>query len=186
MSKVEALCRFLERREEFIGQVAHWETVPAKKGEYVPFPEGIDRRILGALKGSGIEEVYTHQRACYESVRQGSHTVVVTPTASGKTLCYNLPVLQTLLEDANSRALYIFPTKALSQDQQSELNLIIEGGELPLPVYTYDGDTPNSVRIAARKSGRIVISNPDMLHAGILPQPSEVDQVYLRPQVCGH
>jgi DEAD/DEAH box helicase domain-containing protein len=169
MSKVEALCRLLEKKEEFIGQVAHWENVPAKKGEYAPLPEGIDRRILDALKGAGVERVYTHQRTCYDSVRRGNHTVVVTPTASGKTLCYNLPVLQTLLEDENSRALYIFPTKALSQDQQSELNLIIEEGKLPLPVYTYDGDTPNSVRIAARKSGRIVISNPDMLHAGILP-----------------
>ena len=169
MSKVEALCRLLEKKEEFIGQVAHWETVPPREGEYAPVPEGIDDRILGALKGSGIERIYTHQRACYETVRRGTHTVVVTPTASGKTLCYNLPVIQTLLEDENSRALYIFPTKALSQDQQSELNQLIEKGSLPLPVYTYDGDTPNSVRIAARKSGRIVISNPDMLHAGILP-----------------
>lgn len=169
MSKVEALCRLLEKKEEFIGQVAHWETVPPREGEYAPVPEGIDDRILGALKGSGIERIYIHQRACYETVRRGAHTVVVTPTASGKTLCYNLPVIQTLLEDENSRALYIFPTKALSQDQQSELNQLIEKGSLPLPVYTYDGDTPNSVRIAARKSGRIVISNPDMLHAGILP-----------------
>jgi DEAD/DEAH box helicase domain-containing protein len=94
--------------------------------------------------------------------------VVVTPTASGKTLCYNLPTLQALLRDEKARALYLFPTKALSQDQQSELNGLV-CGEIPIKVSTYDGDTPESLRVAARDTGRSIISNPDMLHAGILP-----------------
>ena len=92
-----------------------------------------------------------------------------TTTASGKTLCYNLPVAQALIDDPEARALYLFPTKALSQDQQAELNALVLGGGLPIKAATYDGDTPQSTRKAARDSGRIVISNPDMLHSGILP-----------------
>ena len=102
-------------------------------------------------------------------MRSGRNVVIVSPTASGKTLAYNLPVLQTLLEDPDARALYLFPTKALSQDQQSELNEVVLGGEIPVKIFTYDGDTPSSIRISAREEGRIIITNPDMLHTGILP-----------------
>jgi DEAD/DEAH box helicase domain-containing protein len=116
-----------------------------------------------------VERLYSHQAESYHTVRGGRNAVVVTPTASGKTLCYNLPVIQTILEQPETRALYLFPTKALSQDQQSELNESILYGDLPVKVATYDGDTPPSVRASARTTGQVIISNPDMLHAGVLP-----------------
>lgn len=169
MENLETIIESVRSDSGFMKHVAHWEHLPAREGRYVSFPEDLDPLLVEALENRGLGSLYTHQEEAYRSARAGNHTVIVTPTASGKTLCYNLPVLQTLLEERDSRALYLFPTKALSQDQQSELNEIIEKGNLPLPVNTYDGDTPNSVRIAARNSGRIVISNPDMLHAGILP-----------------
>ncbi|MDR2767523.1 MAG: DEAD/DEAH box helicase [Treponema sp.] len=159
---------------EFAPHIVVDRLIPPAAGEYIPFPADLDRRIAGALRARGIERLYTHQGAVWEEARRGRNVVVVTPTASGKTLCYNLPVLQALLEDGDARALYLFPTKALSQDQQSELNEMA-GAEadgqssLPLKVSTYDGDTPGSLRTAARDTGRIIISNPDMLHAGILP-----------------
>jgi DEAD/DEAH box helicase domain-containing protein len=149
--------------------VAHVETVPAREATWAELPQGLDRRLREALASKGYDRLYSHQRASFDAVRSGKNVVVVTPTASGKTLCYNLPVVQGLLEDPEARALYLFPTKALSQDQQSELNEVALGGSLPLKIYTYDGDTPDSLRVAARDGGRIVISNPDMLHAGVLP-----------------
>lgn len=143
----------------------------ASEGLFAPFPEGLDVRLVRALASKGVDVLYSHQAEVWASVRSGRHTVVVTPTASGKTLCYNLPTIQTLLEDESARALYLFPTKALSQDQQAELNELVgaEAAALPIKVCTYDGDTPDSLRTAARDTGRIIVSNPDMLHAGILP-----------------
>jgi DEAD/DEAH box helicase domain-containing protein len=144
--------------------------LPAEPGSFAPFPVGIDARIIEALRKRSIDQLYTHQAAVWDEVQAGKNVVVVTPTASGKTLCYNLPCLNVLLADENARCLYLFPTKALSQDQQSELNEVSGGdGGLNLKIATYDGDTPESLRISARDSGRIIISNPDMLHAGILP-----------------
>jgi len=143
---------------------------PEREGIYAPFPEQLDPRLLEACRSRGMERLYAHQAASYESARSGKNTVIVTPTASGKTLCYNLPVMQTLLENPDARALYLFPTKALSQDQQSEINGMVDGeGRIPLRVCIYDGDTPQSIRTDARDKGRIIISNPDMMHAGILP-----------------
>ncbi|AEF80999.1 DEAD/DEAH box helicase [Leadbettera azotonutricia] len=144
----------------------------ATEGSFAPFPQDVEPRIAEACKARGIDRIYTHQAEVWANVKKGRHTVVVTPTASGKTLCYNLPVLDALLRDDKARALYLFPTKALSQDQQSELNELVGAqGEdaIPVKVSTYDGDTPDSLRVAARDTGRIIISNPDMLHAGILP-----------------
>ena len=169
MIQLEELLQRLEKSRDFIDQVSWWEHIPAREGEYSDFPDDLAAPLMKALQTGNIGKLYTHQRECYDSVRRGNNTVVVTPTASGKTLCYNLPVIQTLMENRDARALYIFPTKALSQDQQSELNSLVTAGDLPVPVHTYDGDTPTSVRMAARNSGRIVISNPDMLHSGILP-----------------
>ena len=144
--------------------------LPATEGSYTALPPDLEPRIVQALSNKGINRIYSHQAAVWDHVRSRLNTVVVTPTASGKTLCYNLPVLDTLLKDEKARALYLFPTKALSQDQQSELNEIIEGAEgLKIKAATYDGDTPESLRISIRDTGRIVISNPDMLHAGVLP-----------------
>ena len=113
--------------------------------------------------------MYTHQREAYESVMERKNIVAVTPTASGKTLCYNLPVLETIIENPNTRALYIFPTKALAQDQKSEMNELIQEAGLNINSYTYDGDTPANIRQKVRKAGHIVITNPDMLHSAILP-----------------
>jgi DEAD/DEAH box helicase domain-containing protein len=150
-------------------RVAHVERMPARGADWAPLPADLDPALASALASRGVDRLYSHQAKAYELARSGRDFVVVTPTASGKTLCYNLPVVQTLLEDPTARALYLFPTKALSQDQQAELNEVALGGKLPLRVYTYDGDTPDSLRVAARDTGRIVISNPDMLHAGVLP-----------------
>ena len=145
-------------------------TLPAQPARFVPLPTGLHPSLAGALKTRDITEIYTHQAETFQHAAAGRSVVVVTPTASGKTLCYNLPVLHTLLEQPNARALYLFPTKALSQDQQSELTeLLTAGAGVPLKTAVYDGDTPDTLRAAARANGRIIISNPDMLHAGILP-----------------
>ena len=160
---------------EFAPNIMMEKLLPASEGEFAPFPGDLFPVIGEALRKRGISQIYTHQAEVWENVKKGLHTVVVTPTASGKTLCYNLPVLDTLLRDEKARALYLFPTKALSQDQQSELNELVgpageaSPGAVPIKVATYDGDTPESLRVSARDTGRIIISNPDMLHAGILP-----------------
>ena len=159
----------LRKDPEFSQRVTHWEQLPARDGKYVEFPPDVDERIKAALASRGITRIYSHQLATWKEARAGRSVVLVSPTASGKTLAYNLPVLQALLEDPDARALYLFPTKALSQDQQSELNEVVLGGDIPVKVFTYDGDTPGSIRISARDEGRIIITNPDMLHTGILP-----------------
>ncbi|MGG3922526.1 DEAD/DEAH box helicase, partial [Geobacillus thermodenitrificans] len=122
-----------------------------------------------ALEARGIASLYTHQAAAYEVVQSGRNVVAVTPTASGKTLCYNLPVLQAIAKAPESRALYLFPTKALAQDQKNELNEIIAEMDVPIYSYTYDGDTAPALRQKIRQAGHIVITNPDMLHTAILP-----------------
>lgn len=155
----------------FADSIVLERTLPATEGRYESFPEDLDPRLVQALRSKGIDRLYSHQGAVWRELREGNHVVVVTPTASGKTLSYNLPTLQALLQDETQRALYLFPTKALSQDQQAELNELVgnPGSPLPIKVCTYDGDTPDSLRLAARDMGRIIVSNPDMLHSGILP-----------------
>jgi len=153
---------------DFAPNIVINRVIPAQEGIFTPFPADLDTRIIKALQLRNINQLYIHQATVWELSRAGKNVTVVTPTASGKTLCYNLPCLHTLLNDDKARCLYLFPTKALSQDQQAELNNIA-GKELNLKIATYDGDTPESLRISARDSGRIIISNPDMLHAGILP-----------------
>ncbi|MCX7656923.1 MAG: DEAD/DEAH box helicase [Treponemataceae bacterium] len=167
----ESILEELLHHSLFSPHIVYTHTIPAREGRYVPLPADLDPRLVGALQKKAIYQLYTHQGAVWEAVRSRQDVMVLTPTASGKTLSYNVPVLQGLLEDPHKRALYLFPTKALSQDQQSELNDLVSGGGEPLPikVCTYDGDTPESLRLAARDTGRIIISNPDMLHAGILP-----------------
>ncbi|MDR1374483.1 MAG: DEAD/DEAH box helicase [Treponema sp.] len=160
---------------EFAPHIVEDRLIPAAEASCIPFPADLDPRIAAALERRGISRLYTHQGEVWEKVNRGDHVVVVTPTASGKTLCYNLPVLQTLLRDSTARALYLFPTKALSQDQQAELGELVSPASpeglygLPVKAATYDGDTPGSLRVSARDTGQIIISNPDMLHAGILP-----------------
>jgi len=157
------------RDEKFTSNVTYWHTVPAREARYGQFPEHLDARLLAAYARRGIHHPYSHQEQAIRSALAGKDICVVTPTASGKTLCYNLPVLQSILDDPNARALYLFPTKALSADQVSELYEIIEEAELEVKTYTYDGDTPPAARKAVRQAGHIVVTNPDMLHGGILP-----------------
>lgn len=141
---------------------------PPRPARVVPFPEELEPRLQSALAGRGIEALYTHQARALEIAAKGGHLVVVTPAASGKTLCYNLPVLRALLADPEARALYLFPTKALAQDQLAELEALARA--LPtLRMYTYDGDTPQDARRAIRARANLVLTNPDMLHSGILP-----------------
>lgn len=159
----------LKLTDDYKENIVHWQTMEAKEAKTVDFPTAIHPSLKSALQGRGIQTLYTHQREAYESVMDNKSIVAVTPTASGKTLCYNLPVLETIIRNPNARALYMFPTKALAQDQKSEINELIQEAGLSINSYTYDGDTPASIRQKVRKAGHIVITNPDMLHSAILP-----------------
>ena len=147
--------------------------LPAVPAQHAPFPDGLDARLRRALMSRGISQLYTHQAHAIAHAIAGRNVVVVTPTASGKTLCYNAPVLDSVLKDRSSRALYLFPTKALAQDQLAELLAMSEaltaGSGDSVVVFTYDGDTPSDARRSIRARAHLVLSNPDMLHSGILP-----------------
>ncbi|KMJ59711.1 ATP-dependent helicase [Bacillus sp. LL01] len=160
---------WMKREESIAKNIVHWETVPPKEAQSVSFPREIDQRLLHSLTKRGISSLYTHQATAFDAAIHKRHFVAVTPTASGKTLCYNLPVLQKIVKNNDARALYLFPTKALAQDQKSELNEIITQMGVPINSYTYDGDTAPTIRQKVRKAGHVVITNPDMLHSAILP-----------------
>ncbi len=151
--------------------------VPATAGRYADLPVELDPRLRQAIQARGIARLYSHQRETWDAVANGRHTVVVTPTASGKTACYNLPVLQSALQE-QTKALYLFPTKALSQDQVAEIMELNQAGKLGVRAYTFDGDTPGDARKAVRTRGDIVVSNPDMLHQGILPHHTKWAQFF--------
>lgn len=146
-----------------------WRELPEQPTRHAPFPLTIDERIVSALHRRGIDALYTHQAEALAAVLQRKSVVVVTPTASGKTMCYNLPVLQSILDQPESRALYLFPTKALAQDQMQELHALIGEVGADIRTFTYDGDTPGDARRKVREAGHVVVTNPDMLHTGILP-----------------
>ena len=154
---------------DFTQSLTAWRTVPAQPARCAGFPGALDAKLVQGLQRRGVQSLYTHQREALEAILAGENVCVVTPTASGKTLCYNVPVLNTLMQDPEARALYLFPTKALSQDQVHELQDTIEDLEVKIGAYTFDGDTPGSARKAVRQAGHIVVTNPDMLHTGILP-----------------
>src|SRR5438093_11845957 len=148
-----------------ITAVRHFEARPAV---FAPFPSSLDPRLLESLRSRGVQQLYSHRAHAFEIVSKGENLVVVTPTASGKTLCYNLPVLQALVQQPDSRVLYLFPTKALAQDQLAELTALAK--TLPdMRMFTYDGDTPQDARRSVRARANLVLTNPDMLHSGILP-----------------
>jgi DEAD/DEAH box helicase domain-containing protein len=163
-----ALADFMES-EKKRGNITTVQVKEAQPPRYQDWPAKLDGRIRDALQSRGIERLYSHQAEAIDAVLAGLDTVIVTPTASGKTLCYNLPVLQSILEERASRALYMFPTKALAQDQLAELMELDKQIGSDIGVFTYDGDTPSDARRAVRSRGHIVITNPDMLHTGILP-----------------
>src|SRR6267154_358334 len=151
---------------EILTAVRHY---PAREAQWADFPAWTNADLREAYAGKGIQQLYSHQAAAAEAVHASKNVVVVTPTASGKTLCYNLPILNAILESSDSRALYLFPTKALAQDQLAELHDLNSRLDNRFGVFTYDGDTPSDARKAIREKGHIVLTNPDMLHTGILP-----------------
>src|ERR1700686_1659863 len=155
-----------DRDGEILTAVRHY---PAREAQWAEFPEWVHADLRAAYYAKGIRQLYTHQAAAAEAVHAGKNVVIVTPTASGKTLCYNLPVLDAILANDDTRALYLFPTKALAQDQLAELHDLNQRLENRVGVFTYDGDTPSDARKAIREKGHIVLTNPDMLHTGILP-----------------
>lgn len=162
------------RMDPVISQgVTAWQPLPARQARTAPFPDGLDPRLIAALARRDIHCLYTHQAQATDAALRGENVAIVTPTASGKTLCYNLPILHALLNEPNARALYLFPTKALSQDQLAELGDFLEHLEEsalpPALAAIYDGDTPKSRRKSIREGARLIITNPDMLHTGILP-----------------
>lgn len=163
----------LQDDRDFMANVTAWQVMKAREGRYADFPSALRSALIDAVQQRGIRQLYTHQADAVRIGLEGKNVVVVTPTASGKTLCYNLPVLNTVFSDPEARALYLFPTKALSQDQVTELHDFITalGDKIDFDIksYTFDGDTPASARKAIRSSGHIVVTNPDMLHQGILP-----------------
>ena len=156
--------------DDLQGEITLDHVIPEASATFSSLPMDLRPELVAALARRGIERLYSHQAEAYAAVRKGGrHLVVVTPTASGKTLCYNLPVLQRLLENPEKRALFLYPTKALAQDQLAELSALKHGLPIDLRVDTYDGDTPPGRRTAIREGGHVVMTNPDMLHAGLLP-----------------
>ena len=164
-------------RIQFAGRITGELHLPDRSGRYQTLPTDLDPRLHRALTKKGIERLYSHQRQAWECARRGEHLVIVTPTASGKTLCYNLPVLDAVLQN-RAKALYLFPTKALSQDQVAEINDLNRLADLGVRACTFDGDTPGDARKAVRTRGDIVVSNPDMLHQGILPHHTKWAQFF--------
>ena len=159
----------MRRSPFFRERITAWHDIPPRPARTTPYPGWLDPALVSAFREQGVRELYTHQRDALDAVHRGEHVVVVTPTASGKTLCYNLPVLDAVLKDPNTRALYLFPTKALAQDQVVELQALAAATGVEIKAHTYDGDTPPTARKLIRTAGHIVISNPDMLHTGVLP-----------------
>ncbi len=153
----------------FMENVTRWHVQPPRDAQYVDFPTAVPQILKDALLKRRIHRLYTHQAEVFNHVMLGKNVTVVTPTASGKTLCYNLPVLSRMINEPEARALYLFPTKALSQDQMVELHEVINDLGLDINTYTFDGDTPAETRRKIRKAGHIVVTNPDMLHSGVLP-----------------
>jgi DEAD/DEAH box helicase domain-containing protein len=151
---------------EILTAVRHF---PARAAQWAQFPAWVHPDLRAAYNAKSIDRLYSHQAAAAEAAHEGENIVIVTPTASGKTLCYNLPVINAILENSDTRAMYLFPTKALAQDQLAEIHDLNQRLDNRFGVFTYDGDTPSDARKAIREKSHIVLTNPDMLHSGILP-----------------
>jgi len=169
----------LERfRRVFRDGIVWIQHLPAREAVWADFPSDLDPRLRQVLEAQGIRRLYAHQAEAWRLVRAGHSVVIVTPTASGKTLCYNLPVLQRSLEKPRARAMYLFPTKALAQDQKAILRAMTQAWAPDLEIQTYDGDTPEDLRAVIRERSHIVLTNPDMLHTGILPHHVKWAQLF--------
>ncbi|HUV95729.1 MAG TPA: DEAD/DEAH box helicase [Anaerolineae bacterium] len=169
---MQGLQRALERirlTEGLCRNITLWRVIEASPAEYGETPSALDPRLVKMLAAQGIQRLYLHQSLAVGAILDGQNVVVVTPTASGKTLCYNLPVLDALLHDDETCALYMFPTKALAHDQLNTLQASAGALGLATPIASYDGDTPTGRRARVRRSARVLLTNPDMLHVGILP-----------------
>ena len=167
------LLDYLRQDEAFMENVTCWRTIPKREAVFAPFPDGLDGRIIPALQKHHITQLYSHQADAFSAISEGKDVVIVTPTASGKTLCYNLPVLNEILKNPDARALYLFPTKALSADQVSELYELIELIGADIKTYTYDGDTPGAARPAGRPRGG---HQPGMQHVRHPSPPHQVGE----------
>ena len=152
--------------------------LPAREADAVPFPAWLAPALRSGLQRQGLDSLYRHQAETLEALHAGLDALVVTPTASGKTLCYQVPVLQAVIEDPAARALFLFPTKALSQDQLAALEELARAAEVTLAAGVYDGDTPAPLRTVLRSAGQVVMTNPDMLHAAILPHHTKWFQLF--------
>ncbi len=152
--------------------------LPATLGHFCTFPKELSEVLKSLLNGRGIDRLYSHQEEAFNKAKIGQDLIIVTPTASGKTLCYNLPVLDAILKSPHKRGLYLFPTKALAQDQKAELNSVVSGLKDEITISTYDGDTPGAMRKKIRQQAQIVITNPDMLHTGILPHHTKWNDLF--------
>lgn len=170
--------RLLQRlAQRYADRITGQFVLPARPGCHAPLPDELAPALRAALNARGIDHLYSHQAQAWAAVQRGEHTVVATPTASGKSLCYTLPVVQAAIT-ARAKALYLFPTKALAQDQVAELLELNRAGDLGLRAFTFDGDTPADARQAVRLHGDIVVSNPDMLHQGMLPHHTKWAQFF--------
>src|SRR5215472_18502667 len=173
--ETSAIARVLEVLDSCASRHAGGEVLttvryfPRREAQWEEFPAWVNANLVSVYNAKGVRRLYSHQAAAAEAVRTKKNVVIVTPTASGKTLCYNLPVLNAVLENPDTRALYIFPTKALAQDQLAELYDLNQRLDNSFGVFTYDGDTPADARKSIREKGHVVLTNPDMLHTGILP-----------------
>ncbi|MGY0557589.1 DEAD/DEAH box helicase [Lysobacter sp. A421] len=152
--------------------------VPGQEGSYEPIPDDVPAALAAALRARGVDRLYSHQAEAWEAAQRGENIAIVTPTASGKSLCYTLPVVAAAMGDSKAKALYLFPTKALAQDQVAELLELNRAGNLGVKAFTFDGDTPGDARQAIRLHGDIVVSNPDMLHQAILPHHTKWAQFF--------
>ncbi len=177
MSTLDALERFLAEPGVAEG-VAARHVLPARPATFAEVPAWLDSRLVKALERRGISSLYSHQREALDALHAGEDIAVVTPTASGKSLCYNLPVLQEISQDRAARALYLFPTKALSQDQLAEFRDLASLAEMDLSAAVYDGDTPAAIRAVVREAGQVVVTNPDMLSSAILPHHTKWFQLF--------
>jgi DEAD/DEAH box helicase domain-containing protein len=168
--KVEQFLTHLRSSNFYAGQLSHAERLPERKARFGRLEPEPHERLQRILEKEGIKQLYLHQASAIENARAGRHVVVVTGTASGKTLCYNIPVIEKILNDPDSCALYLYPTKALAQDQLRTLHRYQTIDlDLPLKTGTYDGDTPPTTRRKLKNEANILLTNPDMLHSGILP-----------------
>jgi DEAD/DEAH box helicase domain-containing protein len=153
-------------------------TQPASEAEYAALPSGLDERLVRALARRGITRLYAHQERAIRAALDGAHVITATPTASGKSLCLHLPVLDALAKDESASAIYLYPTKALSRDQEHGLHALIREAELGIGALVYDGDTPGDARRVAKNQSRVILTNPDMLHAAILPNHARWARVF--------